>query len=225
MRVLYHYPLCPFSRKVRLLMYEKKLDFSYEIHNCWDVSENLLRMNPAGALPILVDLNGSIISDDTTIVEYLEEAYNEKNFIGTGIDERHEVRRLVSWFDKKFYGDTGYHLFVEKIIKRYRKNTLENSPNSAALRAAKQNMLFHLEYMNWLIDRRNWLAGDFFSLADITAASHISMIDYFGDLPWTKYPRVKQWYVRIKSRPTFRHFLNDKLPGFLPSPHYSDLDF
>lgn len=225
MRILHHYPLCPFSRKVRFLMYEKKLDFSYEVHKNWDLSESLLKMNPAGTLPVLIDLNGTIISDDTAIVEYIEEAYPEHPFIGKDLDERKEIRRLVSWFDKKFYYDVSYHLFLEKVIKRFHKDNSFGGPNSSVLRIAKHAMNFHFEYIAWLIDRRNWLGGKTFSIADMAAAAHISMIDYFGDVPWEKYPRVKQWYVRVKSRPTFRRFLDDKIPGFSPSLHYANLDF
>ena len=225
MRIFHHYPLCPFSRKVRFLMYEKKLDFSYELHKPWDLEEKIVKMNPAGSLPVLVDLNGTIICDDTVIVEYLEEVYPDKNFIGKTVDEKKEVRRLISWFDKKFYYDVSFHLFLEKVVKRFKRDGSFGPPNSNVLRMAKQKINFHLDYISWLIDRRNWLSGEAFSLADITAMAHLSMVDYFGDVPWEKYPLAKQWYVRIKSRPTYRKLLKDKIPGFTPSENYSNLDF
>jgi glutathione S-transferase len=86
-------------------------------------------------------------------------------------------------------------------------------------------MKTHLEYVSWLADRRRFLAGDFFSLADIAAAAHFSAVDYIGDVPWDDYPRAKEWYVRIKSRPSFRPVLADHIPGLRPPTHYADLDF
>jgi glutathione S-transferase len=225
MRVLYHYPLCPFSRKIRFLMQEKKLDCSYEIENFWGKNAILLKMNAAGTVPILVDINGTIVSDDTAIVEYLEEVYPEKNLIGNNITQKTEVRRMMSWFDKKFYKEVSETLIVEKIVKRFNKDHELGGPNSALLRTSKNAIYFHLEYISWLCNRRNWLAGEDFSIADITAASHLSVIDYFGDVPWDKFPDAKGWYARIKSRPTFRIFFTDRLPGFSPAESYDNLDF
>jgi glutathione S-transferase len=82
-----------------------------------------------------------------------------------------------------------------------------------------------LSYIGYLADRRAWLAGDQFSLADIAAAAQISCIDYLGDVPWEDYQEAKQWYARIKSRPSFRPILEDYVPGMRPPAHYTDLDF
>lgn len=225
MRTVYHYPLCPFSRKIRLILAEKKLDFHGELENYWEKKADLLRLNPAGMVPVLVDLNGTIVNDDTAIVEYLEEAYPEKCLIPGELKERSEVRRLVGWFDKKMNTEVSQPLIVEKIIKRFSKNHKDQGPNSLLIRQAKSNILYHLDYVSWLAERRNWLAGDEFSLADITAASHFSILDYFGDVPWDRYEQAKDWYTRIKSRPTFRQFFTDRIPGFPSAPHYAELDF
>ena len=76
-----------------------------------------------------------------------------------------------------------------------------------------------------MTDRRHWLAGEEMTLADIAAASHLSAVDYLGDVPWTKYKSASHWYSRIKSRPSFRPILTDAIPG-LPAPkHYANLDF
>jgi glutathione S-transferase len=225
MRTIYHYPLCPFSRKVRLCLSEKKLDFHMEVENYWEKRPDLLRLNPAGQVPVLVDLNGAIINDDTAIIEYLEEVYPERPLITGGHRERAEIRRLVGWFDKKMYHEATYPLILEKVIKRFSKAYAGQGPNSLLIRQAKTAIPYHLEYIAWLIDRRNWLAGDDYTIADITAAAHISVLDYFGDIPWEKHTSVKDWYVRIKSRPTFRHIIQERLPGFPPVPHYIELDF
>ena len=110
----------------------------------------------------------------------------------------------------------------ERLLKRLRR---EGEPNSAAIRAGRQNLVTHLAYIGWLTDQRRWLAGDEFSLADIAAAAQLSVLDYLGEIKWDEAPAAKGWYQRIKSRPTFRAILADVLPGFAPPAHYADLDF
>ena len=74
-------------------------------------------------------------------------------------------------------------------------------------------------------ERRRWLAGDHFSVADITAAAHLSALDYLGEVPWEDYDAAKSWYALLKSRPSFRPLLADRVAGFIPSGTYADLDF
>jgi len=50
-------------------------------------------------------------------------------------------------------------------------------------------------------------------------------VDYLGEMPWHEYPAVKAWYQKIKSRPSFRALLADRVPGSSPPLAYSDLDF
>lgn len=225
MRTLYHYPLCPYSRKIRLILAEKKLDFSAEIERFWEKRPEFVKLNAAGQVPILVDLNGSVINDSLAISEYLEDAYPERFLIGDVLLQRAEVRRLVGWFDSKFANEVSVTLLMEKNIKRYLPMQTGSGPNSAVIRNAQSLVHGHLDYISWLVDRRNWLAGDDFSLADITAAAHLSVVDYMGDIPWDKHPIAKDWYARIKSRPTFRSLLADRVPALAPAAHYADLDF
>jgi glutathione S-transferase len=226
MRTLYHYPLCPYSRKVRLTLAEKKLDFASEIERFWEKRPVFLKLNPAGEVPVLVDLNGSVLSDSVAITEYLEEAYPDRSLFGEGLGQRAEARRLVGWFDGKFAQEISVLLLKEKNIKRYlRQEGGASGPNSAIIRVAKQAIHWHLDYISWLIDRRKWLAGDDFTMADIAAASHISVVDYMGDVPWDKHPVAKDWYARIKCRPSFRTLLQDRVAALNPAEHYPDLDF
>lgn len=223
MRTLYHYTLCPFSRKIRLIMAEKKLDFDLESEKFWEKREDFLHLNPAGQVPVFIDLNGTIIADSYAIAEYLEETYPDRQFIGNTPVIRAEVRRLVAWFDDKFSREVSLPLLFEKTLRRYLKNA--GPTNSTAIRNAKAIIHFHLQYISWLVDRRNWLAGDDLSLADFAAAAHFSVVDYLGDVPWDDYEPAKEWYMRLKSRPGFRALLSDRLPGIPPVSHYAELDF
>lgn len=228
MRVLYHYPLCPFSRKVRMCLAEKKLDFSQEMTNFWEKRPEFTSLNPLGHVPVLVDLNGSTLSDSSAIIEYLEEAYPDRKLYPDDLLGKAESRRLMFWFDSKFAQEVSMVILWEKVIKRMIAKSTGNAgtgPDSNLIRHTKNTLSHHLDYIAWLVDRRNWLAGDHFSVADITAAAHISVIDYFGDINWEKFESVKNWFMRIKSRPTYRGFLSDRVPSMAPATHYAELDF
>lgn len=222
MRKLYHFPLSPFSRKIRILMKEKDLDFDLVVENFWERRKEFLAMNPSCQVPLLVEGDKNFFSDSTAISEYLEEKYPEKSLLGKDIVEKAEVRRICGWFNNKFYYEVTKHILDEKVFKHYRK---QGEPDSIAIRAAKTNISYHLDYISFLTRKRKWLAGEKFSLADITAAAQLSVIDYMGDVPWEQSPHVKEWYSVIKSRPSFRPLLTDSIPGFKPPKYYSDLDF
>ncbi|MEQ9349929.1 MAG: glutathione S-transferase family protein, partial [Alphaproteobacteria bacterium] len=184
--------------------------------------EEFLALNPAGEAPVLVHTSGSVVAESGAICEYLEETCPEPALIGESALERAETRRLVAWFDGKFQREVTANITEEKMMKRMLRG---GSPDSQALRAGYANLQTHLAYITWLTDRRNWLAGDQFSLADIAAAAHLSALDYLGDVPWDDHEAVKTWYSRVKSRPSFRIILADHIPGLPPPPHYANLDF
>ncbi len=223
MRTLHHLALSPFSRKVRVVLREKNLDFELKVEKVWERRPEFLAMNPAGTVPVLVEADGTTVAESGVICEYLEEIHpDERTLIGSTPVERTEVRRLVAWFDQKFSREVTDNLLREKMMKKFLGL---GEPNSSAIRAGYSNIHYHLEYIGWLIERRKFLAGDKYSLADVAAATHLSCLDYIGDVPWADHPRAKDWYARIKSRPAFRPLLGDLIPGAPPPKHYADLDF
>jgi len=222
MRTLYHLWLSPFSRKVRLVLAEKNLDFHMEVEQTWERRHEFLALNPTGEVPVLVEPDNTVLADSMAICEYLEELTPEPNLIGQRPYDRAEVRRLVAWFDQKFNYEVTDKLVNEKVMKRFLGL---GEPDSREIRAAQANIHTHLDYITFLTDRRFWLAGEQMTLADIAAAAHISAVDYLGDVPWADYKSAKNWYARIKSRPSFQGILADAIPG-LPAPkHYADPDF
>jgi glutathione S-transferase len=222
MRILYHLWLSPFALKIRVVLQEKSLDFSMKIEKVWERRPEFLALNPAGEVPVLIEPDGAVLADHTAIAEYLDEVYREKLLLGLNAPDRAEVRRLCAWFDIKMNAEVTENLVGEKIMKRFLGF---GQPNSSAIRAGHANIVHHLDYIGYLTERRRWLAGDNFSLADITAAAHLSVVDYLGDVPWDNHEPAKEWYARIKSRPSFRPLLADHIPGAAPPPHYADLDF
>ena len=222
MKTLYHLWLSPYCRKVRIVLAEKKIDYRLETENTWLRRREFLAINPAGEVPVLIEDEGTSIADSQAICEYLEEIVPDPSIFPVDPKERAEARRIVAWFDRKFSAEVSENLVGEKIFKRFLKT---GAPNSALIRAGQQNIHYHLDYIGWLSERRNWLAGGVFSIADIVAAAHLSSVDYLGDVPWEDHISAKEWYVRIKSRPSFRAILADHLPGEPPPKHYADLDF
>ena len=219
---LLHLPLDPFSRKIRIVLGEKKITASLAVEPIWERRHEFLSINPAGTVPVFIEDDGTTISTSQAIAEYLEETSKEPALIfGTAL-QRAEIRRLCNWFDVKFNTEVTEYLLGEKIMKRFLGL---GQPSSETIRAGYANIDTHLGYIEYLAEQRAWLAGENFSLADITAASHISCIDYLGDIAWEDYQQAKQWYARIKSRPSFRPLLQDLIPGTQPPAHYKNLDF
>mgnify|MGYP003571375299 CR=1 FL=1 len=223
MGLLIHHPISPFSRKVRILLSEKRVLFVLKEEEPWHLSPEALRFNPAGELPIFV-YDGNVICGNNAICEFLNEFYHPKEIplIGGDCKQRAEIRRLNEWFDTKFYREVYKTIVNEKVFKRF---TSGIAPDSKILKSGLYNLNFHMEYLDWLCENRNFLAGDNFSLADIAAAAHLSVIDYLGDIPWEGYKNAKIWYSKVKSRPSFKEILKDNIKGILPSKHYSNLDF
>ncbi len=221
--ILYHYPLSPFSRKVRVALAEKGLRFDLKIEHYWERRREFLIMNPACQVPVLVASKGEHrFSDSTAICEYLDEVYSDSSLYGNDALERAEVRRLHGWFNNKFYYEVTKYILDEKLFKHLKR---EGEPRTECIRAAKNNIEYHLDYIDHLMKTRNWLAGDVFSMADITAACQLSVLDYFNDVPWERTAHAREWYALVKSRPSFRPLLKDRVSGFKPQPHYDNPDF
>lgn len=223
MRVLYHLPLSPYSRKVRLVLAEKRLPFDLKTEKVWERQPAYLELNPACTVPTLVEDSGLVVPDSRVICEYLEEAYPDVCLLPrTSMAERVETRRLIAWFDEKFWDEVARNLLWEKNLKQMLKL---GSPDANALRAGYANLKQHLLYIGWLAENRNWLAGPNLTIADFSAAAMLSCLDFLGDVDWSVSAAAKDWYARIKSRPSFRAILAERVNGMVPPPHYADLDF
>lgn len=222
MRILYHLPLSPFARKVRLVLAEKRLPFELRTERVWLRRPEYLALNPACQVPTLVEDNGLVIPDSTVICEYLDEAYPDMMLLGRTLGERVETRRLVAWFHDKFNQEVVRTLLWERTLKQLLGL---GAPDAAALRAGAANLRQHLSYIGWLAENRKWLAGANLSLADFTAAACLSSLDYIDAVDWSVSVPAKEWYARMKSRPSFRAILTDRVSGMVPPPRYADLDF
>ena len=230
MVTLYHHPFCPHSRFVRLVLGEMGFEPKLVEDRAWERRREFLMKTPEGVTPVLVDEPALALPGAEVIAEYLDDtrglALGDRRLLPQDPAGRAETRRLLIWFNVKFFNETSQWLVREKITKRFM--SLEQgggAPDMHAVRAARANLRYHLRYIGHLIAGRNWLAGEKLSYADLAAAAHLSCLDYLGDVEWNDNETARTWYARVKSRPSFRPLLAERLPGTAPSASYANLDF
>jgi len=229
---LIHYPLCPFSRSIRLALGECGVVVELEEERPWAWRRDFLLLNPAGTLPVLMERGAFVLAGAYAISEFLAETHTKTNgeatprnslFPGTAA-ERAEVRRLVDWFHNKLDQEASRYLLEERLYQRF-ADLGRSTPDTDLIRAGRANLRYHLSYISHLAETRKWLAGDAFSFADLAAGAHLSVLDYLGEVPWEEFPKAKTWYSLLKSRPSFRPLLTDRLAGVPPPRFYAELDF
>ena len=230
MATLHHSSFCPQSRFIRLVLAEMGMEPILVEERIWERRDEFLLLNPAGTTPVLVEQSGLAVPSAGIIAEYLDETrglgLSGRRLLPDTTAERVEVRRLLDWFLVKFDAEVTGYLVTEKINKRFMSSADGGGPpDMNAIRAARINVRYHLKYIGYLMGRRRWIAGDHLTYADLAAAAHLSCVDYLGDVPWDEDETARDWYARVKSRPSFRALLADRVPGMAPAEHYADLDF
>ena len=222
MNTLYHLPFSANSRLVRIALSEKKIDTKLIVEPIWERRDSFLTLNPEGQVPVLLTDQNISLSGASVIIEWLEDMSSENSLIGNDINFRAEARRIMLWFNNKFSLEVESSIVYEKIMKVFMG---KGNPDTNILRVGRKNLITHMQYIDWLSKNRDWLAGNSYSIADISASANLSILDYLGEIQWRDYSYAKEWYARVKSRPSFRSLLLDKIPGLLPPKYYSDLDF
>jgi glutathione S-transferase len=218
---LHQYPLCPFSRKVRFALAVKGVTMELVRELPWERRPGFLALNAAGQTPVLV-CDEVVLADSAAITDYFEETVERAPLVAGTPEERAEIRRLVAWFDQKFYAEVTAPLLGERMFKRL---YTRNPPEAGVLRAAARAAETHLDYLDWLLERRRWLSGSAFGMADVAAAAQLSVADYLSGLNWEGHEPARIWYSAMKSRPTFRPLLGERMEGLAPPDHYDKLDF
>ncbi|OCW56085.1 glutathione S-transferase family protein [Hoeflea olei] len=230
MPVLHHHTASTASRFVRICFHE--MDFAAELSEelPWEKRPEFLRINPAGTLPVLETDNGHALCGPHIIAEWLDESFGvfkrDRRLLAEDPFRRAEIRRLVEWFLIKFEQDVARPLVHERIVKLMKPSgSGDNAPDPKMLRTGRANIRQHMKYLSWLAGSRPWLAGERLSYADLAAAAALSVMDYLGEIDWNAFPQAKDWYQRLKSRPSFRPILADRIRNLPPVAHYADLDF
>jgi glutathione S-transferase len=228
MWTLLHYPLCPASRAVRLALNEAGIEAGLTEVKPWGITREFLDVNPAGTLPVLL-IEAKAVCGIYPIVEYLAETVVREGLVAARSGywpgnplERAEARRVAEWFLRKFDAEVSQYLLEEKLYKPLSRG---GAPDLDAIRAGRSHLRYHLSYVSFLSEHRKWLGGDHPGFADLAAAAQFSVLDYLGEIPWNDFPEAKAWYGRLKSRPSFRPLLLDRVPGINPPDSYANLDF
>ncbi len=221
---LYHWPLDPAGRLVRLVLAEKGEPFEAVSSSSWTPHPDVALIAPGAVAPAVVSVSPGArfaASGTRAICEHLEEVRPVPALMPDDPSERAEARRLWAWVEAGMEQVTD-DLLSERVLQWTRR---DRQPNSVKLRSGAHTLRGRLTFLNALAEQRGNLAGRHLSLADFAAAAHLSAYDYFGDVQWEAVPDLKAWYMRIKSRPSFRPILADRLEAARPVSYYAELDF
>ena len=228
---LYHYPICPFCRKIRFMMALNDVKNCYfRIENFWERREKFCNINPSGEVPFLAiqiigeenDKRNMLVWGQNSIISYLRKRYPSNTLISGDVYEQTDIVKFSEFFDTKFYNEVTKPILEERVYAIYKKN---NTPNVDIIKIARANCAQYIKYVENILQRRDYIACQEFSLADLSFATHISSLDYLGEINWPKHSILKEWYMAIKSKPAFRDILYDVIPYFQPSAWYRELDF
>ena len=218
---LYHYYLCPSSRFVRLILEENKLEYETQLENYWTPQKDFLLLNPAGHLPVLINEENYPLIGSNVCMEYVNNLHLKHNLMNQDYKDQAEIRRIFNWFENLFKKEVLDPIIYEKVYSRIVKNGIPNSQN---IRSGLQNLSFHISYFDHLLKERSWIASEDLSFADLIAASNLSVMDYLGLLDFGKFKNSKEWYLKVKSRPSFKILLKDQIVGLNPDKNYNNLD-
>jgi glutathione S-transferase len=219
MLTLFHHPMCPHSRFVRLALGEYGLEFRQVRERVWERREEFLILNPAGAVPVLVAEGLPPIPGGAIIAEYLDESLGselgDQRLLPHDPYPRVEVRRLMSWFNDKFFAEVSGPLTTQQYKRYMPLDAGGGSPDPKVIGAARHNIRNHLAYIGTLVRTRDWLAGDRLTYADLAAAAHLSAAEDLGGIPWSEDEAAKKWYSRVQSRSSFRSLIAQGWRGFV----------
>jgi len=221
MITLYHYYLCSSSRYIRLILEEHKISYQTQLENYWKPQNDFLELNPAGHLPVLVNEENFPVIGANACVEYIKDLELRSNFFVDNYKEKAEINRLVHWFEVIFKKEVFDPIIYEKVYSRIVENI---TPNSENIRAALQNLDFHIQYFNYLLNNKNYFIKDELTYLDFLAAANFSVLDYLGLLNLKNHDNIREWYFKLKSRPSFRTLLKDQIVGLNPHENYKNMD-
>ena len=219
---LYYMPMSSFCRASKLILREKAIKFQSINEPIWKRRIDFLKINPEGDLPVVIDENNVKIIGYMSLAYYLDDNLVGDNLIGSSSLQRLEVRRICKWINNKFYKEVTENIVEERVFKNLRGL---GQPSTEFLKAGRINLKNHENYFEWILKNKSFMAGENFTVADISYASFLSCLDYLGEIQWERIPVTKKWYAKIKSRPTFRDILQEKIYTIPPSKNYKNLDF
>ena len=214
MRRLIHLLLSPASRLARLCIGEKRLACDVPIAE-----------DPSLHLPVFVELDGTRCEGLWAIIDHLEGTYPERPLTPDDHLARAESLRWLDWAMGPFHEQVTQKIVYEKAAPRFTGSAVRRAPDMNVIRQGREALKPALAAIGKTAEQRGNLAERDCTLGDFAVAAHLSALDYFGEVPWSEFPQAGEWYVRMKSRPSFRSLLGDRVPGQPPVSNYAELDF
>lgn len=214
MRRLVHLLLSPASRLARLCIGEKRLACDVPVAE-----------DPALHLPVFVELDGTRCEGLWAIIDHLEGTYPERPLTPDDPAARAESLRWLDWAMGPFHEQVTQKIVYEKAPPRFTGSSVRRAPDMNVIRQGREALKTALALVGKTAEQRGNLAERDCTLGDFAVAAHVSALDYFGEIPWQDFPQAAEWYVRMKSRPSFRSLLGDRVPGQPPVSTYAELDF
>ena len=193
---LYHFPASTNSRKVRILLIEKGLEYAridVDLTKKEQKHPEYLKIHPFGQVPALDD-DGFIVYDSTIINEYLEDEYPHPPLLPNDSEGRARARLMEDFRDIYFTPH-----FVE-IIHEVRKPETER--DQKVIQNAKETITQCFDRIERELEGRDYLAGTF-SLADISFMPNIALLERLEIPVDPKYKNMRAWIERLKARPSF----------------------
>ena len=227
---LYHYPNSTCAQKINLCLFEKELTVQRHLV---DLSEfrhlepEFLRLNPSGMVPVLVD-DGRVIPESRVINEYLEERFPDRPLLPADPYARARVRLWTKFIDEvpnlAVFLPT-FNTFLRPLFLRRAAEELDELaarmpdrkragrwPRLVRDGFPEDDIISAYEALKSTVDRMEtalangpWLAGEAYTLADVDMIPFIMRTEHLGrkDLWEKRRPRVRDWLVRVKRRPSF----------------------
>lgn len=194
---LYHYPDCPYSQKVRVVMAEKELEYDpvlVDLRKNEQRSAEFLKLNLYGKVPVLID-EEIVIYDSTIINEYLEEEYPAPALMPEDSATRARVRLLEDFCDNSFIPPT--LIILAELAKPQAERDAEKVRR---FQGEIGRVLVHLDAQ---LDGKPYLVGEF-SLADCAYAPRLMILPQLGVELDARLQNVGGWVARLHERTSVR---------------------
>jgi glutathione S-transferase len=230
MLALYHYPTSVCAGKVRAVLAEKRLDWESRVIDilAGEQFEDWYRkLNPSCVVPTLIH-DDKVICESAVICEYLEDAFPEPPLRPEGLAARAQMRVWAKDVETHMAGNCAgvtfpathrfevlklsppelqafYDGHPNQYLAARKKSWIEEGYQSAD--AQRSVLIFDtfLRKMEVQLGKTPWLGCDQYTIADASATPYLVRLDMLNYLDWLDLvgTRVKEWYARIKARPSF----------------------
>ena len=199
--LLYHDPTALNPRRVRIFLAEKAVPYDtieVSIAAAAHQTPEFRKKNPISLLPVLEFEDGRILRESMAICRYLEELHPEPNLFGADAWERAQIEM---W---NRHAELELLLPVAQVFRNshtFWQGKIKQAPEFAVI--MKEQLMLRLEWLEDELGRRDYMAGNRFTVADITALCAVD----FGRIskirldPATQ-PNLSAWHARVSARPS-----------------------